>query len=164
MAREILNEFESHKPLVSAAVKIDYVFAYAPRDKHGFPSGPALKLNGLAADGIARILPPKQRALGRGDAEISLDGDYWREASHEERRALLDHELHHLQVRMQNGLPVRDNLSRPKLKMRRHDVDVGWFVVIAERHGMASGEQRQAKEIQERFGQYLWPDLAVGHR
>jgi len=160
MAEEILKQFETHEPLLAAGVKIDFVFAYAPTDEQGCPVGDALKLHGRAADGICRILPLKQRALGRGDAEISLDGDRWRDYSDAERRSLLDHELHHLSVRLEKGMPAKDDLGRPKLRMRKHDVEFGWFAVIAARHGVESGERRQAKQVMEQYGQYFWPELA----
>lgn len=160
MVAIILKEFETHAALLAAGVKIDFVFAYAPVDDQGCPVGDALKLHGRAADGICRILPLKQRALGRGDAEISLDGDRWRDYSNDERRSLLDHELHHLSVKLDKGLPARDDIGRPLLHMRKHDVEFGWFAVIAARHGAQSGERRQATDIMEQWGQYFWPELA----
>lgn len=160
MAQEILKQFETHKPLLDAKVRIDFVFAFAPTDSMGCPVGNALKLHGRAADGICRILPLKQRALGRGDAEISLDGDHWRDYSDAERRSLLDHELHHLAVRLKQGLADRDSHGRPLLRMRKHDVEFGWFALIAARHGVESGERRQAQSIMDQWGQYFWPQVA----
>lgn len=139
LANAILTEFDSHKPLLDARVKIDFVFAYPRYDDHGNAVGDALRLHGTKAAGIARILPLKQRAMGRGDCEVSLDGEWWRTASEKEQRALLDHELHHFKVRQEtNGRVIQDDLGRPRLQMRPHDYDFGWFAIVAERHGISA--------------------------
>lgn len=157
MASHILNEFETHQPLVDAEVKIDFVFAFPDYDATtGEPINDALKHHGVKALGICRKLPLKDRALGRGDAEISIDGHWWEQiASEEQKAALLDHEMHHIAV-----TEKRDDLGRPILKMRKHDVEIGWFAIIAKRHGLASQERMQAAAIMERAGQYFWPEIA----
>lgn len=160
LATKLLKEFDSHKPLVALDVKIDFVFAYADVDEKGRQLNDALTKNGIRALGIARKLPLKDRALGRGDAEISLDGDWWRKANAEEQAALLDHELHHVAVKADRaGNAKFDDLGRPLLQLRKHDVEVGWFKCIADRHGAFSQERIQAKSIMDMDGQYFWPDL-----
>jgi Putative phage metallopeptidase len=162
LASEILCEFESHKPLLDAKVRIDYVFACPDLDEDGTPKNDALKRNGVKALGITRKLGAKDRALGRGDAEVALDHFWWTEtASDEMRRALLDHELHHVSVVIgkQSGLAVREEDGRPKIKLRKHDVDVGWFRIVAERHGEHSMERIQARQLMESSGQLFWPDI-----
>lgn len=161
MAAEILNEFESHKPLLDAKVIIDYVFAYGERDDDGKLVSDALTHNGVKALGITRKMPLKERVMGRGDAEITLDADYWNGTANEEmQRALLDHELHHIALKVKKGQMLYDAHGRPELKLRKHDVTVGWFATIAARHGKWSMEQIQAKAIVDMFGQYLFPQLA----
>lgn len=161
MADELLCEFATHQPLLDAKVKIDFVFAFPDYDEDsGEPINDALRKNGCKALGICRKLALKDRALGRGDAEISLDGEWWRQSDNSERRALLDHELHHLDVkRNKDGTAQRDDLGRPILKLRPHDHEFGWFEVIAARHGVASQERIQARRIMEQSGQFYWPDL-----
>jgi hypothetical protein len=46
LAREILTAYESHKPLVAVAVKIDYVFARADVDEDGNQVGDAITKDG----------------------------------------------------------------------------------------------------------------------
>lgn len=160
MASEILAEFDSHKPLLDSKVIVDYVFAYGERDDDGNRVGDALTKNGIRAFGITRKMPLKDRVMGRGDAEISLDADWWNETANEEmQRALLDHELHHIALKVKKGQLCYDAHGRPELKLRKHDVEVGWFSVIAARHGKHSIEQMQAKVIVDMFGQYLFPQL-----
>jgi hypothetical protein len=162
MAEKILEEFPSYKPIVEAKVKIDFLFAFAEvePDEEGneSPQGYALTKHGIRALGITRKLGIKDRVMGRGDAEVVLDGDWWDEATPERRRALLDHELHHLEVKTdEDGVVIRDDLKRPKLKLRKHDVEVGWFAIVAGRHGSASIEIEQAKAVMDSYGQLFWP-------
>src|SRR6185436_8049076 len=96
MANGLLVEYETHKPLLDARVKIDFVWAFSDKDYDGNPTNDALRKNGVKALGMARKIPLKDRVLGRGDAEITLDGDWWKEVDKNEQAALLDHELHHL--------------------------------------------------------------------
>lgn len=162
MANEILCEFESHKPLLDARVTVDYVFAFADIDeKTNAPVGNALSKNGTKALGICRKIALKDRALGRKDAEIAIDGDWWKDAVDEERRALLDHELHHIAVKIDKRGLVRDDLGRPVIQLRQHDYEFGWFKVVAARHGNSSMERLQAAEIMCDAGQYFWPAIAT---
>jgi hypothetical protein len=52
-----------------------------------------------------------------------------------------------------------DDLGRPKLRMRKHDINFGWFNQVAKRHGSASQERIQARMILDEAGQFYWPDL-----
>ena len=154
MASSLLRGFESHKPLVAAKVTIDFLYAYADRDNKGNRKNDALVLHGYPALGICKKTSLKDRAKGNGDAEILLDGDWWKEATDEQQRALLDHELHHLFF-----TGDLDDLDRPILSIRQHDFNFGWFKIIAERHGAASQEQMQAAVMMESSGQYFWPSI-----
>lgn len=161
LANSLLNEFETHKPLTQCDVKIDLVFAHADVDEKGRPTNDALTKNGIKALGITRKISLKDRVLGRGDAEIALDGDWWKHASADEQAALLDHELHHISVKSDKaGNAQFDDIGRPQIKLRKHDVEVGWFKCIAERHGAASLERIQAKAIMDGAGQFFWPEIA----
>ena len=160
MAEQIIGEFISHKPLSEANVKIDFLMAYADVSEDGESKGHALTKNGIKALGITRKLSLKDRAMNRGDAEVCLDGDWWEEATEGQRRALLDHEIHHLEVKVdEEGVVIRDDLKRPKLRLRKHDVEVGWFAIIAGRHGSNSIEIQQAKSVMDSYGQLFWPSI-----
>lgn len=144
MANEILCRHETHKPVLDAKVRIDFLWA-SEINHHGRP-----------ANGQCRKIGLKDRVAGRGDAEILIDVTWWGHAKDAEREALLDHELHHIEV---DG-SKRDSAGRPVIKLRNHDVEIGWFAIIAERNGRASGEQEQARYIFDRFGQAFWPAIA----
>lgn len=159
LAAEILCEFDDHKPLLNARVTIDYLFAYPDRNEDGEALNEAIKHHGVKALAVTKKNTLKQRALGLADAEITIDGDWWEEATIPEQKALLDHELHHLELKENEDGLMKDDLDRPLLKLRPHDVDVGWFKLIAERHGVHSQERQQAKQILDGAGQYFWPEL-----
>lgn len=161
LAAAILCEYETHKPILTARARIDYVFAFSDKDDHGMAKNFAITHRGNRALGVCRKIKLKDRVLGRADAEITLDGDWWGEATDAERKALLDHELHHICVELDStGKPVTDDFSRPKISMRRHDYEFGWFAIIAQRHGAASQECVQAATMMEKCGQIFWPAIA----
>ena len=144
-------------------VRVDFVWAYADLDDEGNPANDAITLRGHRAYGLCRIINLKDRAKGNGDAEVLIDHDFWETIPEAQQRALLDHELSHIQVCVNKaGVPKFDDLNRPKLKLRRHDIEVGWFSSVAQRHGAHSLEQIQAKQILDSDGQYLWPQLVQG--
>ena len=159
MANGLLVEYETHKPLLDARVKIDFVWAFSDKDYDGNPTNDALRKNGVKALGMARKIPLKDRVLGRGDAEITLDGDWWKEVDKNEQAALLDHELHHLSLKIDKRGLVRDDIGRPIIVLRKHDYEFGWFNIIAQRHGKHSQEQIYAASMMDAAGQYYWPNL-----
>jgi hypothetical protein len=143
---------EKHFPdLKEAAPRIDYLFARSE-------SGPALKLSGYPCTALVRIVGKKDRAKGQGDAEICIDEEQWEDMTPEEKTALLDHELYHLRVnRGDDGQIKVDEYSRPSLSMRKHDIQAGWFIEVAQRNGQHSAEVQQARDIYDDHGQTLFP-------
>lgn len=155
MAVALMNEIEPHKPLLD--VKLDLMFAFPDfDDETGEPINDALKWNGVPALGVAKIINLKDRAKGLGDAEICLDGFWWENHDEGEQRALLDHELTHLILTKKT-----DDLGRPKLKLKKHDVTFGWFASVAQRHGVHSQEVKQAKSCFDVYGQFFFPEIAA---
>lgn len=120
---------------------------------------PVLKHQGYAAGAVVRITPLKDRALGMADATIVVDRAGWLTLSQRQRAALIDHELTHLTVKTEEEEGVKDPVivfdavGRPKLLMRKHDHQFGWFDEVAQRHGEASPEVRQARVLMESSGQ-----------
>jgi hypothetical protein len=160
LADKILKRFESHRPLLDSRVTFDFVFAFPSLDENGSPTGNAISKNGVKALGLCRIVSLKDRAMGRADVEITLDHPWWEDASDNERDALLDHELHHAEVKTKNGVVMRDDLQRPMIRLRKHDVEIGWFDVVALRHGEFSQERIQAQRLYDDAGQLYWPAIA----
>jgi Putative phage metallopeptidase len=113
---------------------------------------------GYPAGAVVRITPIKDRAVGIADATVTVDRAGWLTLSQRQRDALVDHELTHLHwVTDEDGDHLCDALGRPKLKMRKHDHQYGWFDEVAQRHGTASPEVRQARRLMESTsGQYYF--------
>lgn len=138
-----------HGELKQMRVRVDVLMATATDFK------PAVSVNGYAAIAKVKIVSLKDRALGHGDAEIIIDDLEWHRMKPEQRVALVDHELYHLEIKRnrKTGQPERDDLNRPKLKMRKHDWQIGWFNAIAQRHGEMSVEIAQATQLKAENGQ-----------
>lgn len=115
------------------------------------PGKSALKKHGWPALGIISIVSEKDRAAGGPDVLLQLDGDFWDTAGDEQRAALVDHELYHLEMTAKAeyddfSQPVRfvsdvDGLGRPVVKIRPHDFEVGGFKDIVERWGLFAPEK-----------------------
>ena len=137
-----------HPHLRDAGLTVDILLAYAPRDGNDDPVGPALKLHGYECCGTIQIMNLKNRVAGRGDAELLLDGDNLDTWSEDQLRAILDHELTHLELQVDDhGHVKRDDINRPLLRMRNHDRQFGWFDCVARRHGGNSIEMQQAQQL-----------------
>lgn len=140
-AASLIKKF--HPDLDAVGIRIDFISVST--DEEG---GTALAHNGYPAAAIVKIVGPKERAIGRGDAEIVIDEEGYTDMSDAQKDALIDHELYHLEiVRNKHGRHVLDCNRRPKLKMRLHDRQYGWFDEIAQRHGSASIECQQATRL-----------------
>lgn len=141
-----------HQPLVERKIRVDILMAYGERDPNDNLIAPAVTLNGWPCNAKIKIVAYKDRVKGMGDAEMIIDADTWEKLNEKERMALVDHELQHLAT-----TDKIDELGRPKLKMRKHDVQVGWFKCVAERNGLASQERIQAAQILHEYQQVFWP-------
>lgn len=155
---------KNHFELFNHDLRIDFVIANAGVNDAGEPTGPAVSHGGYPALAVARILSTKDRVMGRGDCEIVIDGDRWPLLTDPAKDALIDHELEHFQIAKDKyGSPKLDDIHRPKLKLRKHDRQFGWFDSIAGRHGLASLEIRQFQELCycDAGGQYYLPHLGI---
>lgn len=133
---------QHHRALHDAGVKVDVIFIDSDSDH-------ALKLRGRPCLATVGILSLKDRAMGRGDAEITIDKTSYAGWGPEELRAVIDHELTHLvpKIDKKSGKVARDDLDRPKLCMRMHDYEFGWFEETVQRYGAASAEYKQAQQL-----------------
>lgn len=121
------------------------------------PDGDAVKLNGYPCAATVRIVSLKDRAAGMPDAQIVLDQNTWDGLDQAERDALFDHEIEHLQTvpNKKTNQPKRDDLGRPKLRMKKHDAQVGIFKNVIERNGPKALDAQIAKDFITEFGQLL---------
>lgn len=131
---------EYHKELDEAGVTVCYLMAFAPVGKDGEVKGSALKLHGYPCAAIVKVNNLLLRAQGVMDCTIQIDGDEWAERPDEEKLAILDHELEHIQVTAKrkdnNGAWIyeTDDLGRPLTHLKHHDFYGGGFKSIMYRH------------------------------
>lgn len=146
-----------HPQLRDAGVTVAQLLAFPSTDESGDSKGPAIKHQGYQAQAVIKIIGLKERTDGRADAELVIDGENWPLLSGEEKDALIDHELEHLELKLdKDGLLVRDDLERPKLVIRKHDHQFGWFDSIVRRHGRDSLEFKQLDDFQTVHYQQRW--------
>lgn len=161
---KIVNELIDDHYADLHEVSFGCLFAHAPIDeKTGEVKPPALVHHGLPAAAKVRVVSLKDRAKGIADVEILIDGDEWARWGDRRRRAVLDHELKHVNVRLletEDGATAelkRDDLGRPKLCMIPHDVEIGAFADIATRWGEDSLDREQVRVAFDVHGQALMP-------
>jgi len=133
-----------HADLKDAGVKFDLISVADDDPEVDTP----LKLHGYPCAAVIRAVDVKGRTMGRGDVEIVIDESRYLSMPDAQKDALLDHELEHVELQLnKKGRVKLDCCRRPKVKMRLHDVNFGWFTSIAERHGAASLECKQASQL-----------------
>ena len=107
---------------------------------------PALKLHGHEAAAVISITSHKNRVAGQDDALLCIDAKKWEDMDDSQRRALLDGQLQRIQVRVDDdGNPLTDDCSRPKLALRPFDYVLRGYEAVAKRHGENSQEVIEAK-------------------
>jgi hypothetical protein len=133
---------ENHGDLHAAGVTITALIARSEE-------GPAIKVRGSEAAGCIRITKLAERTLGLGDALMTLDGERMDAWTSKRLQAVIDHELRHLMIakNKKTGQIQLDDEGRPKLRIRPHDFEFGWFARTAELYGEESYEVSQAREI-----------------
>lgn len=143
-----------YSELREAEVTFDLIFASSDNEK------PAICHRGMKVGACIRPTTLTERVAGRKDVEILINREYYNSLTDPEKDALIDHELYHLVVMREKDTSVAvDDHYRPKLRMRIHDYEFGWFDEVARRHGGASGEVRQAKKLVIAARQTIFPFL-----
>lgn len=132
-----------HPALKEAGVRFDLISVSSDRE------GPTLSLHGYPCAAVVRATGIKERTKGAGDVEIVFDEAQYLEMTEAEKDAICDHEIEHCELKIdkKTNKPKMDCRGRPKIGMRKHTVQFGWFMSIAERHGAASMECKQAATL-----------------
>ncbi len=121
---------EHFDQLVQAGVTVRTIMAHAGVDDDGEPKGPAIQKDGHAVAGRTKIVSLKDRVAGLDDAVMELDGDRWPEWQEMFQRSVIWHELNHLELKGKI-----DDAGRPKMKLRKHDIQLGVFLAGMEIFG-----------------------------
>lgn len=145
---------EHYPELAEARVKFEVFLAHASTNDKGEAKGPALKLHGYPALATVQVVSYKNRVAGCKDVRIYLDGDAWSLWGLERKKALLDHEIFHCEIRRdKDGNIKSDDAGRPKLAIKPHDIQIGGFHEIAARHKEESLEVQQVAVTHQKLKQ-----------
>lgn len=88
-------------------------------------------VDGKVTLGKAKKASDLDRELAPYDFVIMVNQRFWGEANEAQRKALLDHELSHCEVSLDdNGDPKRDEKGRVVYRMRKHDIEEFSGVVL----------------------------------
>jgi Putative phage metallopeptidase len=147
-----------HGELEAAGVTLQVLWAF----KYNIDgeSEPAMKVHGQVALAKTSVTSLPDRVRGIPDAKIVIDREFgWLRLSETRQTALIDHELTHLRLALdQDGAVKLDDAGRPKLRLRHHDWELTGFAEVAERHGEAAIEVHEMVRWQESYGQFcLFP-------
>jgi hypothetical protein len=137
---------ETRPDLVDAGVKVAAI-TRTKFDKND-EEVPSLKLHGAYA--LATIKPIKRKARTHTphDALIEIDNPQWKILSPQCKKALIDHEITHLVLKLgKNGEPKLDDLDRPIVGTRPDDFTLTGFLEVIKRHGNAALEYQSVTRI-----------------
>lgn len=151
--RELLIDVmkEHHRPLIDAEVKVGVVMVTSD-------SGVPVSLHGARCLAKCRRHNERERLLTKLDACIEIDAEDFDELSPERQKALLDHELTHLQLDLKKGRVSHYADGRPRLKMRPDDWVLTGFIDVVKRHGANANE---AVAIEELVGRQMMFPFAL---
>lgn len=120
---------EKHHPTLRA-VRIEYVFREKAAKRHGRAvAGTAKKVTGVNA---LLATPGAKSSDDLAFFLVTIAQDIWISLDSRKREALVDHELTHCAVQ------VDDETGEAVLAMRGHDIEE--FAVIVQRHGLWSDD------------------------
>lgn len=124
-----------HCDLEKAGVTIDILLATNDEGKS------AVKLHGWPCFATIKVMSYKDRVAGSADARMTIDLDKWSELHEDQRNALIDHELEHLELVLDKVNNVKtDDIGRPKMRCKPHDYELSGFASVVQRHKDASIE------------------------
>ena len=137
-----------HPALAEAGVTFALTFTSPAPRHHGYP-----------AHAVVRVNSVRDRVEGKADVGLVICEESWEGQTAEERLALMDHELTHLELALDRdtGRPKADEAGRPRLKTRRHDFELGGFTEVVRRHKIAAPEARGYRELHRAWQQTLLP-------
>ncbi len=105
--------------------------------------GAPVKWKGVPATAVIKVNNLKDRTEGKADLTVTIDEEKWGGMTPQERKALLHHELLHPQLLLDEaGRVKRDNVDRPRMKLRPDDFVLSGFHEVVEKYGKDAGERQ----------------------
>ena len=153
---KLLNEIlstERYEMLKSYDIQIQLFYKYGKRDKDGELKTPALQKNGTAIYAQTKIVSSFNRITDDTDVKIIINKDLWDELSREEKLAVLDNELHYIQIKEdKEGEPlmISEDCDKVQLKLRKPDFYCEGFLDIMNIHQKHYIPWQDAKSIADK--------------
>lgn len=146
---------EYHPELEQIELKIGVVFAFATTNDDGEPTGLALSRGGKEVAWVAKVTDAAQRLTGSPDLLVKLNGDQWADWSEARQTSVLDEVLYAVEIvrDKETGNPESDDAGRPRIKLKKWDIDVQGFETIVRRHGEASLCRKALDHVYDRLRQ-----------
>lgn len=158
-----------HHQLHNAGVRVGIIYA-ANFEK------PAVTHAGYPAVTAVKIVPLRDRLSKGYDAEMTIDAGWWRSASEDEQKAVLDHTLCFLELKRHKpkknqkkddsndaeGDIMLDDNNRPILKLRKGDWNVGvGFRSVVARHGKKALEFQNIEQVSDMVSDMISSDIST---
>ena len=136
---ELRREYRGDLDLAEADIRL----VFASSDK---PDKPPMARKGQRVLGKCKVHGLADKAAGTADATITLDAVAWSLRSANQNRALLHHELEHIDTWHGD----RDDDGRPLLKSRNADFEFDGFHSIIARYGADACEVANVSRVIKR--------------
>lgn len=141
-----------HPALVKERVRVGLLMVHPDVGVDGTPKSPALKFAGSGVTAKIAIASVRERLLANVDAVLQIDAWRWDTLSEEQQAALIDHELEHLEIKVDaDGITERHEGGRPKLRTRPDDWVLTGFESVVERHGKNALEWQALRNVGEQL-------------
>lgn len=121
--------------------------------------GDALRRYGAGAAALIKRVPKDEWAAGGPDLRILIDEERWRHLEPEGRRALLAHELNHIDVQYYGDgrTPKTDASGRIKIRLRPDDWVLTGFRRVVDWFGEDAIEMGALRHVQDMLSQRTLP-------
>lgn len=141
-----------HDDLTKSRARIDAIFVTTDGD-----GGNPVRDKDILSIVHPAIVPARYRGGMKADAVLLIDREMWDELTDKQQDAWLDHGLTHLQAVITENTVATDGNDRPKLRLRVHDVTLGFFSSVAKRHGENSPEVMACRAMIENMSSIFLP-------
>jgi hypothetical protein len=127
----------NHPLLVEADVKVGVLMCFNP-------DGGAIKHAGYPALACVKVVSLKDRITKGFDVEMMIDQSEWNDLTANQKVAVVDHELTHVNrvpnspkaIKAGESAWKTDDIDRPMIKLRKGDINIGdGFADVIARHG-----------------------------
>lgn len=146
MADSLLRRY--YQDLIEAELRIYYLFVATDEVK------PALTSGGYPVPALIKVNSLKCRVEGKADCTLTIDKNWYDGVDKDKNVAAIDQQLYRITLAQDDeGKYERDDIGRPRVRLRPYDITINGFHEIAKRHRFASVEVAAFNEVAKAFVQ-----------